>query len=184
MIKKIFILLFIVLLKFASHGQVKKMDLIDPPSELKLETAISKKTYKEDIRSAIVRAILNDTVKHYLSRLPVDQTHLLTIAVSFDSVGKAGSVYLPNKIPSSLVRFLGPLEPIKSAIIGNLRSYTNHKNEVLILPILFHNADHKSINKYSLIAEFVNMWPEVSAKDSAKRVVLLEPYDRWISIRY
>jgi len=182
--KKICILFLVVALSLQGYGQDRKIEVDEHPKDVKIQSPSASRTTKDDMREVIVRAFLTDTVKEYLAALPVNEAHLVSLAISFDSNGKVGSVYFPNKIANSLTKFLGPLDSLKYAITKALLPYTTYKDAVLLFPIIFHNADHKLINKYSFLREFINMWPDLSKEDDLKPFILLEPYSRWISIRY
>ena len=178
------LLFLIMVLALRGYGQDKKILGNEFPNDVVKQSTLTERVAKDDMRESIVKAFLTDTAKRYLADMTMNEAHLVSLTISFDSGGKVDSIYFPNKVVNSLIKFLGSSESLKYSISKALIPHTSYKDVVVLLPIIFHNADHELINKYSFLNEFINMLPDLSNEDKLKHFVLLEPYNRWISIRY
>jgi hypothetical protein len=142
-----------------------------------------KKDNKEDIRFVLLQSILRESFLDSMNALPLDEAHLISIAISFDPKGNIDSIYFSSKMSTKLWKFIGDSRQLKILMRNSITKFDRYKNVVILFPVLFHYMDHRKIGKDTFMEEYLQMWPTLSEKDSLKKLILLEPYIQGVRLR-
>ena len=176
--------LLIITLGFA-YTFAKAQDTSNLDSLQSTLKGIQKETYN-DIRAAIVKLFLPNTDKKRYLQTPRDSAYLFSIALSFDPVGKVDTVYFSDKLPPSTKQILGLNDKLIDLIKHEDLSRFNHRNEIVLFPILFIQTLDLSIKirPGTFLSDYLNLWPKFGSAIENKKLTLLDPYINRYGIAY
>jgi hypothetical protein len=183
--RRIFVLMLFMTFHSLAQAQDKKVIVEDTSEIIVIETKKPKPLKNEDdIRFVLLQSILKGQLLNGLVNLPTDNAHISSIAISFDLNGAVDSIYFSSKMTTKLRYVLGSVNRLKVAMKNSVKKFNNYKNVVVLFPVIFHNMDHRKIDKDIFIEDYLNLWPDLSKEDRKKKIEFLEPYVQGIRMRY
>lgn len=181
--KQIFFTLLLLSASLLTKAQTKQEVVSATEADTKIDIQVPKKpvySKKEDIRDVIFKSVRTQRFNDSLAALPINEAHLFSIAVSFNSSGDVDTAYFSAKMTPRLKELFIPSNELKAAIAKNTPRSIVYKDVVILFPVVFHYRDDRMIKKSILIEDLSNLWPSFSPKDSLKKLILLEAYNCWI----
>lgn len=94
-----------------------------------------KKDNKEDIRFVLLQSILKESFLDSMNALPLDEAHLISIAISFDPKGNIDSIYFSSKMSTKLRKFIGDSRQLKILMRNSITKFDRYKNVVILFYI-------------------------------------------------
>ncbi|MHA4894632.1 hypothetical protein ACXZ1K_07775 [Pedobacter sp. PWIIR3] len=167
-----------LLVKSQTKQEVVSATEANSKIDIRPEKAVFIKKY--DIREVIFKSVRTNRFTDSIAVLPINEAHLFSIAVSFDSRGDVDTSYFSAKMTPRLTELFMPSKELKTAISRSIHRSKVYKDVVVLFPVIFHYRDHKMIDKSIFMQDWSNLWPSFSPKDSLKKLILLEPYNCWI----
>lgn len=172
--KKILATLICVLTFTASYSQEEFMLNDKRILDLKEET---KKVVTRDIKVIVAKVMAQNFDVDRLFCTPKNYVHIMSVAVSFNSNGKADTVYFSKKLSQELSAILKSPQSLSKKMKDTIPAFNEYKNKVIMFPILIMNLDDRVLDYNSgFLKNIENIWPELNEKDRKKPLIMLETY--------